>query len=160
MKINQLEEVEQMIWGEIAQDLEGEQSLDQCLCFNDGFCCYLSAVSLPFPVESYSPGVGWEGTADLFLGWQVLEDQRSLLTTEEIFTSLKPGGEARLFGFYSAPRPEDLREWRGRSSAAGLPPPQAVLLGEISGWLKNSSFERYTLRKRGIYYDCRLQKDA
>ncbi len=160
MKISQLEEAEQMIWEAIARDLEGEQRLEKCLCFHDGFCRYLSAVSLPFPVESYSPGAGREGTADLFLGWQVLKGQRSLLTTEEIFASLKPGGEVRLFGFYSAPRPEDLREWRGKSPVAGLPPPQAVSLGEISGWLKDSSFERYTLRKREIYYDCRLQKDV
>ncbi len=158
MKTTGLGEVEEAIWEEIARDLVRERGVDRCLCFNDRFSGYLGGLTLPFAVENYAPD-GRGRTAGLLLGWQVLEAGRSLLSPEEIFSSLEAGGEARLFGFYSSPRPEDLREWEGRYPAAVLPPPAAVSLGAVAGWLKTGAFDRYTLRKRGIYYDCRLQKD-
>ncbi len=155
--------VEYLIWEEIARELERERGVERCFCFNPGFREYLESVALPFPLEDF-PGSGDPaGGGDLFLGWQVVEAERELLTPEAIFSALRAGGEARLFGFYSSPRPEDLREWEVRASGTdrpGLPPPGAVSLGTLAGWLKAGPFNRYTIRKRGIFYDCRLQKDA
>jgi hypothetical protein len=155
-----LEEVERVIWEEIARDLDRERGVEKCLCFNRRFFQYLRAAAPSFPLESYSGDLPAEGTAGLFLGWQVLEAGRPLLSPGEIFSALGAKGEARLFGYYSSPRPDDLREWAGRAEPGRLPPPEAVSLGAIAGWLKTGSFDRYTLRKRGIYYECRLQKDA
>ena len=155
-----LEEVEKVIWAEIARDLGRERGVEKCLCFNRRFFQYLRAADPSFPLESYSGDLPAEGTAGLFLGWQVLEADRPLLSPGEIFSALAAGGEARLFGFYSSPRPNDLRGWEGRAEAGRLPPPAAASLGAIAGWLKSGSFDRYTLRKRGIYYECRLQKGA
>lgn len=155
--------VENIIWEEIARELVRERGVERCFCFNPGFRGYLESVALPFPLETF-PGSGDSAFGgDLFLGWQVLETARELLTPEAIFSVLRSGGEARLFGFYSSPRSEDLREWEVRVSGTDrsrLPPPGAVSLGELAGWLKTGPFNRYTIRKRGIYYDCRLQKDA
>ncbi len=152
-----LEIVEELIWEEIARDLVREKEVERCLCLPDRFREKLNSVGVGFPVEGF-PGP----PADLFLGWQVLEEGSAALTPEEICSSLKDGGEARIFGFYGSPRPEDIREWSGRvkgEEPVGLPPPGAASLGDVAGWLKTGPFGRYTIRKRGIYYDCRMEKD-
>lgn len=152
-----LETVEELVWEEIARDLVREKEIGHCLCFPGRFQETLQSAGLGFPLEGF-PGI----EADLFLGWQVLEEGSAALTPEEIFSSLKPGGEARIFGFYSSPRPEEIRQWAGRvrgKDQPGLPPPGAASLGAVAGWLKTGPFGRYTIRKRGIYYDCRLGKE-
>ncbi len=152
-----LEIVEEFIWEEIARDLAREKEVERCLCLPDRFRAKLLSAGVGFPLEEF-PG----SAADLFLGWQILAEESAILTPEEIFSSLKPGGEARIFGFYSSPRPEEVREWAGRvkgKEPPGLPPPGAVSLGAVAGWLKTGPFGRYTIRKRGIYYDCRLGKE-
>ncbi len=149
--------VEELIWEEIVRGLAGENEVERCLCLPDRFREKLCSVGVGFPVEGF-PGP----PADLFLGWQILGDETAALTPEEIFFSLKDGGEARIFGFYGSPRPEDIRRWSGRVKGgmpAGLPPPGAASLGDVAGWLKTGPFGRYTIRKRGIYYDCRMAKD-
>lgn len=155
--------VEEIIWDEIARDLKGERKVERCLCFHDRFFLQLSGTGdFPFSLKNFSGSGREAGAADLFLGWQVLEEDRPLLDLEEIFSSLRTGGEARLFGFYGSPRPEDIRDWEGRaagSAALRLPPPGAASLGSVAGWLKDGPFNRYTIRKRGIYYDCRLGKN-
>jgi hypothetical protein len=152
------ERVEKIIWDRIARDLEREGGIARCLCFHDRFLDHLQAAGLPFALENY-PGSGSEkGTAELFLGWQVLNEEGPLLTPGEIFSSLGDGGEARIFGVYSSPWTEDLQEWAGPEPLR-LPPPGAVSLAAVAGWLKPGPFNRYTLRKRGIYYECRLGKD-
>jgi len=134
-------------WEKIAGDLKREREAERCLCFPERFREYLRTAGLPFGLDGY-PGPGGEGgKADLFIGWRVLEEERELLSPGEICSALRPGGEARIFGLYRRP---------GRES----PGTAAVSLGTVAGWLKTGPFNRYTLRKRGIYYDCRLQKDA
>ncbi len=155
--------VEELIWEEIARDLAREEGIEKCLCYPESFRGYLHSRGLPFGLEGYPGPGGAPETVDLFLGWPVLKEGSALLSPEEIWGVLKPGGEARIFGFYSAPRPDDLREWEASAGEAGssdLPPAGAVSLGEAAGWLKTGPFERYTIRKRGIYYDCRLVKDS
>ncbi len=155
------ERVERLIWEEIARDLERERGVERCPCFPERFRDCLQAAALPFPLEEFPLSGPESGGADLFLGWAVLSEDGETLTAKAIHSVLRGGGEARLFGFYGFPRPEDLREWEGRAEGPGpIPPPGAVSLGRVAGWLKAGPFNRYTIRKRGIYYDCRLQKDA
>ncbi len=74
--------------------------------------------------------------------------------------------EALLYGFYSNPMPDEIVEWEQRSrrhdngAVIRLPLPGAASLSRISGWLRSAPFDRYAIRKKGIYYQVWLRKEA
>lgn len=162
-----LDQVKREIWEEIARDLAKDRNVGYCRCYGEEFSRYLlREADLPFPLENIddeTPPGQVSDLSDLVIGWQVLEEERTTLTPEAIYRMLKAGGEALFYGFYSNPRPDDVVEWerRCRGHDGGLtirlPLPGAVSLSRISGWLRSSPFDRYTIRKKGIYYQVWLR---
>lgn len=154
-----------VIWEEIAEDLSGETREKGCRAAERGFYEYLKAQGGPFAgLEEFKAG-GEKQTvsrAGLLLGWRLLEKTGVSTRLERIFSLLKPGGEARLYGYYSRPSRDDIILWEGkfRRRAPGrtfqLPAAKALSLGDITGYLKTGPFDRYLVRKNGIYYQAVL----
>jgi len=160
--------VERIIWNEIARELGKETEVKTCLCYGDEFRGYLKQeAGLPFipdnPEEVDRDGNDDE-RFDLITGWQVLADDSSTVSPEAIFRLLKEKGEVLLYGYYRDPRPDDISEWErccrqlGCDESIQLPGPGAVSMSRISGWLREGPFDRYTIRKKEIYYQAWLRK--
>gem|GEM_PF-1231356 len=160
--------VKRVIWSDIAGALAKETNVASCLCYGDEFRGYLKReAGLPFipdnPAE-LEPAGNNDGQFDLIAGWQVLGEDSSTVSPEEIFGLLKEEGEALLYGYYRDPRPEEILEMERRCRQADcnesivLPGPGAVSMSRISGWLRESPFDRFTIRKKGIYYQAWLRK--
>ena len=163
-----LDRVKKEIWKEIARDLAKERNVGSCRCYGEEFYRYLlREADLPFPLEnidSERPPGQVSDLFDLVIGWQMLEEDRAPLRPESIYRMLKGGGEALLYGFYSNPMPDDVVEWERRWGGDDggliirLPLPGAVSLSRVSGWLRPAPFDRYTIRKKGIYYQVWMRK--
>ena len=160
--------VERIIWNEISGELAKETDVKSSLCYGDEFRSYLKReAGLPFipdnPAE-FKPDVNNDGRFDLIAGWQVLGEDFSTVLPEELFGLLKEKGEALLYGYYRDPRPEDILEFERRcrqANCAGsirIPGAGAISMSRISGWLKEGPFDRFTIRKKGIYYQAWLRK--
>ncbi|MFH1038211.1 MAG: hypothetical protein V1789_06020 [PVC group bacterium] len=164
-----IDPVKRAIWEEIARDLSGTRSGVGVLGFDTDFCRFLRReAGLPFPLEAAdpaAPAAGGSDGCDLFIGWQVLGRTNAILPPETVYGLLRNGGEALLYGHYRHPRPDDVREWESRirrrdeRANVRLPLPGAVSMQRISGWLASSPFDRYTIRKKGIYYQAVLSKE-
>ena len=155
--------VKRIIWGDIARELGREADVKFCRCYGDEFYSYLDEEGgLPFLLKN-AVGAA-DGDSDLIIGWQVLEDDSSVISPEMIFRLLNDRGEALLYGYYRDPRPEDILEWERRCGQEGSrvtiqsPLAGAISMSRISGWLRESPFDRYTIRKKGIYFQAWLRK--
>ena len=155
--------VKRVIWGDIARELAKETDVKICRCYGDGFYTYLDREGgLPFLLEN--AGSDEAGYCERIIGWQVLEDDSSVILPEALFRLLNDRGEALLYGYYRDPRPDDILEWERRCSQDGqrvtiqAPLAGAISMSRISGWLRESPFDRYTIRKKGVYYQAWLRK--
>ncbi len=155
--------VKRVIWGDIARELAKETDVETCRCYGDEFYNYLDREGgLPFLLEN--GGRNEDGCCDLIIGWQVLAEDSSVISPEALFRILNDRGEALLYGYYRDPRPEDILEWERRCDQDGsrviidAPLTGAISMSRISGWLRKSPFDRYTIRKKGVYYQAWLRK--
>ncbi len=172
MRMNnmKMDPVKRAVWEEIARDLSGSRKSAVALCSPVDFRRFLAGVpGIPFLLEDLDPGKPApreEGSRDLFIGWHLVGEEDDRIAPETIYGLLRKGGEARLFGFYLHPRPDDLREWESRIRRGAEPAeirsplPGAIGIGRISGWLKDSPFVRYVIRKKGLYYQAILSKES
>jgi len=160
--------VKRVVWRDIARELAKENDVKSCRCYGDEFYSYLySEGDLPFILEKadeiISPG-NEDKCCDLIVGWQGVAEDSANITPDLIFRSLKDGGEALLYGYYRDPRPEDILEWERRCFQEGIQvtiPARlagSISMSRISGWLKEGPFDRFTIRKKGIYYQAWLRK--
>lgn len=145
-----------LVWEEVGRNLAREGGVKKALCLGEDFRAYLNKeAKLPFKLEKTSPKV--KGGYGLVIGWGAIR-------LERIHGLLRKDGEARLWGFYSRPRPEDLAKWEGKlrkvDGRAVFPKrlPGAMSLARLSARVKQSPFEHYTIRKQGIYYQALLKK--
>jgi hypothetical protein len=160
--------VKRVVWSHIARELAKEKDVESCLCYGDEFYSYLDQDGgLPFILEQVAENNSpWneDGSCDLIVGWQVPAEDSSTITPDLIFRSLKDRGEALLYGYYRDPRPEDILEWERRCLQEGIrvtiqaPLSGSISMSRISGWLKEGPFDRFTIRKKGIYYQAWLRK--
>lgn len=153
-----------VVWEEIADLMAGERDVEVCLCENGTFRKYLEKTGkIPFPLLSLREK-DETGPADLILGWQSLEKEGNGDLLEDYHRRLKTDGEAFLAGWYSFPTPDDELIWARKCRRAGgrlpldLPPPGAMGFEELTAILKESPFERYNIRKRGVYYQVICRK--
>lgn len=159
--------VTKIIWDEILGELRPPAGDGDCLAGGSGFFKYLNlkrgSVFRPKPLGSGGRPLS-PGSVRLILGWRLLESPKAPSLLKKFYPCLKKSGEARFFGYYSLPTREDILLWEGKMRLAGnasrFRPPRekALTLGEISGLLKKSPFERYLLRKTGIYYQAILTR--
>ena len=162
----EIKTVSTIVWSEIGQSLSRETRVKVCACMGAGFCRYLaSEQSLPF---SIIPSADFKdrphGEVGLFLGWKLPEGPTGSARLEQAYNLLKDDGEARFFGWYRFPTSDDILLWERKCGKRGAhlpldwPPPEAARIGEITALIKTSSFRRFSVRKRGIYYQAVLRK--
>ena len=163
-----IDPVKRVIWSDIARELAKETDVETCRCYGDEFYSYLQREGeLPFLLEKGGEADlsdNDNGYCDLIIGWQVLTEDSSVVSPEALFGFLKDRGEALLYGYYCDPRPDDILEWERRCGKDGsrvtipIPMAGAISMSRIGGWLKEGPFDRYTIRKKGIYYQVWLRK--
>ena len=148
-------------------ELSDSLPADNCLCLGIEFGRYLrekSRLSLRVTAGDIPPPEGGSKGFDLIVGWEATVGEDSASRLEMIYRALNEEGEARLFGFYLQPSRNDIHLWedkcrkRGERGELPLPLPGSVSMGAIAALLKSTPFERYTVRKKGIYYEAVLQK--
>ena len=149
--------IQELIWEEISHALFRPDVKAVCLGGGNEFFRYLAQnLSFPLKMLSNSPRERY----DLIVGWQIPPGSDLSLP----YRSLRQGGTANLYGFYSQPSSDDILIWERklRAKAPGatlrLPLPRALSLARIASWLKDSPFEHYNLSKKGIYYRIQLTR--
>ncbi|MDP8215521.1 MAG: hypothetical protein RAO92_02555 [Candidatus Euphemobacter frigidus] len=156
--------VKRAVWKEVAKTFAEDRNVERCLCFGREFYNYLRReASLPFPlayVRKSGPPMQEHDLCDLIVGWEVLKKKAGIPMLEWMYRTVKKGGEVRLFGYYLHPSPDDIFSWERECGVSHhLPAPGAISFGQITAWLKSAPFDRYTVRKRGIYYQVILRKE-
>ena len=130
-------------------------------CRGDGFADYLGR-RFGFACAR-SRGTSWR-RCSRFYGWRVLEGRAAAAALAAIHRDLAAGGEAVLFGYCRFPGRDDLAAWeakcreRGFAAAGRIPISGALSLSRIAALLAGSPFERYSIRKKGIWYTVNLRR--
>ncbi len=158
--------VRTIVWTEIARQLSRENRSNNCICIGSDFCRFLlSFQNLPFPVLSIDDFRKTRGgEADLITGWNPAGGREGSAELRESHDLLTAEGEARFYGWYRFPTSDDILLWERKCGKGGIhlpvdwPPPNAGSIGEITALIKTSPFSRFSVRKRGIYYQAVLRK--